>query len=112
MVGDRDMIPFRGDEALLTTLASRRVKDLGAKSTQLSSRVDGVTLSIVGILVKKDDSGTTMSVDKTSMSYQRKVNNGGLPNSSDISLVEVQGRDDTDIRTFHATIGSTINERA
>jgi hypothetical protein len=61
---------FRGDDALLTILASGRVMNLGAKSTQLSRRVNSMTLDIVCILVKEDDSWTPMGMDKASSGHQ------------------------------------------
>jgi hypothetical protein len=57
MVGKRDMVAFRGDDAVLTTLASWSVMILSAKRTQFSSKVDSVALSIVCILVKEEDDG-------------------------------------------------------
>lgn len=53
MVGERDMISFRGDDALLSTtfLASGRVMNLTAKSLGLGFSVDSsMALSIVCML--------------------------------------------------------------
>jgi hypothetical protein len=117
IVGKRNMVSLRGDDASLTTLASWRVMRPGAKSTQLSRREKSATFSIVGIVVKKDDGcwWTPMSMDKASNRHQqREVSDSRLPNTRDISLVEVLGRNDSDVKTSHnaPSIGPSIHERA
>ncbi len=84
---------------------------MGSKSTDLGSRVDGVPFSIVGVLMHEDNCRSLISLNKTSSSDQSEVSDGRITNASDMSLVEVGRRDDPDIRTSHATIGSPINER-
>ena len=65
------MVAFRGNDAVLTALASGRVMRMGVESAQLGRRVDSVTRFIVCILVKEDDSSTPMGMDKGSSSHQR-----------------------------------------
>jgi hypothetical protein len=116
MVGERDMLALRGDDALLTTLASWSVMNLSAKSRQLSSKVDSVAFSIVYIVLvmNEEDHGwtPTMGMDKANSSHQREVSDSRLPNTSEVSLMEVHGREDTGVRTRHASIYPSIHERA
>ncbi len=64
------MVAFRGDKALLSTLAARTVMDLSAESADLRGRVDSMSLTIVCILVQDDNGGSTMCLNETSSSYQ------------------------------------------
>ena len=85
-VGKRDVISFRSDEALLAALTLWRIMDLSAKSSDLSSRVDGMSFAKASILVHEDNgSRVPMEIDKTSSRDQRKISNGRLPNPSDMS---------------------------
>jgi hypothetical protein len=65
---------------------------------ELTSIMDSTTLAIVGMLIKEDDGWSAMSINKASSSHQRKIIDGGLPNSGDISLVKIRGRNDKDFR--------------
>ena len=86
--------------------------DCSAKGSDLGCRVNGMPFSIASILVHEDDGRPPMGLYKTSSSDQRKIRNGRLPNPSDMSPVEVRRRDDANIRASHASIGTTIHERA
>jgi hypothetical protein len=108
-----DVIPFRSDEVLLTALIAWSIMDLSAKSPDLRSRVDGMSFSIAGILVHEDNGrGAAMRMYKASSSDQGKISNGRLPNPSDMSPVKVRRRDDASVRASHASVGTTIHERA
>jgi hypothetical protein len=50
-------------------------------------------------------------VNKASSSDQGKVSDGSIPNTSDMSPMKVGGGYDTNIRSSHPTIGTTIQER-
>ena len=69
-----------------------------------------MALSIVSILMHEDHRRTTMGVYEGSSSNQWKVGDGGIPNASDMSAVEVGGGNDANIRPSHATIGSPVDE--
>jgi hypothetical protein len=68
--------------------------DLSADSPDLSRRMDGMSFSVASILVHEDNG------------------NGGLPNPGDMSPLKVRGRDDARIRAGHASVGTTVHERA
>jgi hypothetical protein len=62
----------------------------GCLGTQSSRRVKSATHSIVYILANKEyDGWTPVGMAKVSSSHQREVSDGRLPNTVDISLVEV-----------------------
>lgn len=84
------MKALRGDDTLLTTLNYwHLLMNLGAKYAQLTSIMYSITLAIMSMLMKEDDRWSIMGANKTSSTYQRKIIDGGLPNSGDISLVEI-----------------------
>jgi hypothetical protein len=107
-----DVIPFRGDDTLLTALTAWSIMDLSAKSPDLSRRMDGMSFSISSILLHEDNGRASMGLYKTSSSDQGKLSNGGLPNPGDMSPLKVRGRDDARIRAGYASIGTTVHERA
>jgi hypothetical protein len=84
-VGKGDVIPFRGDDVLLTALTAWSIMDLSAESPDLSSRMDGISFSIASILVHEDNGRAPMGLYKTSSSDQGKISNGGLPNPGDMT---------------------------
>ncbi len=111
-VGKGDVIPFRGDDALLTALTAWSIMDLSAKSPDLSSRMDGMSFSVASILVHEDNGRAPMSLYKTSSSDQGKISDGGLPSPGDTSPLKVRGRDEARIRAGNASVGTTVHERA
>jgi hypothetical protein len=80
------------------------------KGTELGSRMNGVALSVVVVLIYEDNNGTTMSLNEPSSGKERKIEDSTIPNTTDVGLVEVWSGDDTDIRTHHATVGTTIHQ--
>jgi hypothetical protein len=62
-VGERDMIAARSDDALETAVMTRSLVDESTKRAELSSRMNGVALSVVGILVHDGNNGTAMGLD-------------------------------------------------
>jgi hypothetical protein len=86
--------------------------DLSADSPDLSRRMDGMSFSVASILVHEDNGRAPMGLYKTTSSDQGKISNGGLPNPGDMSPLKVRGRDDARIRAGHASVGTTVHERA
>jgi hypothetical protein len=61
--------------------------------------------------MQEDNGRTPVCVNKASSSDQGKVSDGSIPNTSDMSPMKVGGGYDTNIRSSHPTIGTTIQER-
>jgi hypothetical protein len=70
-IGEGYVITIRRDDALLSTMAPGGIMDKIAKSSELTSGVDGMPLSIVGILMKDEDGRTLMSLDEASGGHKR-----------------------------------------
>jgi hypothetical protein len=111
-VGERDMKALRGYYTLLTTLTPWDFVNLSAEWAQLTSRMDSVSLSLVSILMKEDDGWPMMSVNESSSGHKRRLIKSGLPNSGDLSLVDIQCRNETNVRASHTTIDTSIHEKA
>jgi hypothetical protein len=63
-----------GDDALVTTLTSLHLMNLGSTCTQLTSTMDSMTLLvIVSTLMKEDNGWSTMIINKANSGHQRKI---------------------------------------
>lgn len=107
------MQALRGYNTLLTTLMPWHFVNLSAKWTQLTSRMDSVSLFIVSILMKEDDGWPMMSVNKASSGHKWKMIESGLSNSGDLMLMDIQhGNGTSNVRASHTTIDTSIHENA
>jgi hypothetical protein len=71
MIGERNMTAVRCDDTLLPTMTAGGIVYKIAISAELTSRVDGMPFSIVGILMKDDDGRTAMGLDVASSGHKR-----------------------------------------
>jgi hypothetical protein len=72
--------------------------------------MDGMTLAVMGILVHDSNDRTAMGMDETSGRDKREINDGTLPNTSDIGTVKVRCGDNADVGAGHAAVGTAIHE--
>ena len=71
--------------------------DLSTKRSNLASRMNGVALAIMCILMHEDIGRAPVCVNKASSSDHGKVIESSIPNTSNMSTMEVGGGYDTDI---------------
>ena len=110
-IRERDVEAVRGDDALETASSTRSFVNESAKGLELCSGVNGVTSTIVGILVEDHNDRASVGVDESSSSNKRKILDGTLPHADDVGFVKVGDGDDFDIGTGHATIGAAVHKR-
>ena len=107
--GQGDNIAIRSSELLEPTKEAGLVTDLKAKVSKLTKRVYGATIIIVGILVENSNDRSMGGVNESSSSDNREVSQSLVSNTRDVSR-GIMVFQDTDIRTTHATISTTIQE--